>query len=90
MDERKKRLLYRATHRGTREADRLVGGYVEAHLSVLDSEAVGALELLMDESDVDLVNWIMGRAQPLPDRHRNLLDRMIDFKNKNQNIDKYR
>lgn len=90
MDERKKRLLYRATHRGTREADRLVGGYVEAHLSVLDSEAVGALELLMDESDVDLVNWIMGRAQPLPDRHRKLLDRMIDFKNKNQNIDKYR
>ena len=81
MDDRLKRLLYRATHRGTREADRLVGGYVEAHLNNLDESAIAALEDLMDESDVDLVNWIMGRAQPLPERHHGILSRIIDFKN---------
>jgi antitoxin CptB len=81
MDDRRKRLLYRATHRGTREADRLVGGFVEAHLNHLDEPTIAALEALMDESDVDLVNWIMGRAQPLPERHRVLLSRIIDFKN---------
>ena len=81
MDERQKRLLYRATHRGTREADRLVGGFVEAHLNALDEPTIAALEVLMDESDVDLVNWIMGRVQPLPEQHRVLLSRIIDFKN---------
>ncbi len=81
MDDRLKRLLYRANHRGTREADRLVGGFVEAHLNGLDEPTIAALEDLMDESDVDLVNWIMGRIQPLPDRHRDLLSRIINFKN---------
>lgn len=81
MDDRLKRLLYRANHRGTREADRLVGGYVEAHLNDLDAPTLAALEDLMDESDVDLVNWIMGRVQPLPERHRVILSLIIDFKN---------
>jgi succinate dehydrogenase flavin-adding protein (antitoxin of CptAB toxin-antitoxin module) len=35
----------------------------------------------MDESDVDLVNWIMGRVRPLPERHHGILNRIIDFKN---------
>jgi antitoxin CptB len=81
MDDRLKRLHYRATHRGTREADHLVGGFVEAHLNGLDMPTLAALEVLMDESDVDLVNWIMGRASPLPDGHRAILSRIIDFKN---------
>ena len=81
MDDRLTRLLYRANHRGTREADRLVGGYVEAHLNVLDEPTLVALEELMDESDVDLVNWIMGRTRPLPERHHAILSCVIDFKN---------
>ena len=67
MDERRKRLLYRATHRGTREADHLVGAFAEAHLEGLDEADLNRFEALLDESDVDLVDWLMGR-RPIPDR----------------------
>lgn len=82
MDDRLKRLLYRATHRGTREADRLVGGFAEAHLNDLDPDALERYEALLNESDVDLVNWIMGRNLPYPERHQAILSQIIDFKNK--------
>jgi antitoxin CptB len=81
MDDRRKRLLYQATHRGTREADRLVGGFAQAHLNDLEGDTLDRFESLLDESDVDLVNWIIGRVAPYPDRHDSLLKMMIDFKN---------
>jgi antitoxin CptB len=77
MDDRRKRLLYRATHRGTREADRLVGGFAEAHLEGLDEADLGRFEALLEESDVDLVDWLMGR-RPIPERLRSpLVQRMV-------------
>lgn len=79
MDDRRKRLLYRATHRGTREADRLVGDYAEAHLLDLESDLLDTFEALLDEADVDLVGWIFGRIAPFPGRYRAILTRMIDF-----------
>lgn len=79
MDERRKRLLYRATHRGTREADRLVGGFAQAHLTGLDAADLDRFEALLEESDVDLVDWLLDR-RAAPDRVRSpLLTRMIGF-----------
>ncbi len=80
MDERHKRLLYRATHRGTREADRLVGGFAQSHLESLDSTTLEQFERLLDENDVDLVRWLSGQEAPA-DVPRALLQMMIDFKN---------
>jgi len=82
MDERRKRLLYRATHRGTQEADRLVGGFARARLDDLDSHNLDRFEALLNESDADLVDWIAGRTPP-PALHDGILLRMmIDFMNK--------
>ena len=81
MDERRKRLLYRATHRGTREADRLVGGFAQAHVETLDSTALDQLESLLNENDVDLVRWIGGRGEPSDAASMPVLQMMIDFKN---------
>lgn len=66
MDERRKRLLYRATHRGTREADRLVGGFAEAYLDGLGSAELDLFEALLEENDVDVVDWLIGRKAPPP------------------------
>ena len=78
MDERRKRLLYRATHRGTREADRLVGGFAEAHLEGLGTADLDLYEALLEESDVDLVDWLMGRREA-PARHQTIIQKMKKF-----------
>ncbi len=58
LDPRRKRLLYRAWHRGTREMDLLMGRYAEAVIETLDETALAQFEALADALDADLFSWI--------------------------------
>ena len=62
---RRRRLLFRATHRGTAENDLLIGGFVRAHLDGFTAPELDALEALMDIPDNDLADWLTGRL-PIP------------------------
>ena len=62
---RLKRLRFRATHRGTREADMLLGGYFDATHTLWADDDIMWFEALMDEQDVDIIAWAL-RAQPAP------------------------
>ena len=62
---RRRRLLFRATHRGTVENDLLIGGFVRAHLDGFTAADLDALETLMDIPDNDLADWLTGRL-PIP------------------------
>jgi antitoxin CptB len=74
-DPRRRRLLYRATHRGTFENDLLLGGFVRDHLDVFTEDDLVALETLMDWPDVDLADWLTGR-RPIPDDAPAMLKRI--------------
>lgn len=65
LDIRRRRLLFRATHRGTQETDLLVGGYVAARIDRLTEPEMDALEAVMELPDVDLSDWLTGRV-PIP------------------------
>lgn len=65
QDPRRRRLLYRATHRGTFENDLMFGGFVRAHLADFDDAALTALEALLEIPDNDLADWLTGR-RPIP------------------------
>ncbi len=62
---RRRRLLFRATHRGTHETDLLVGGYVAPRLDSLTETDMDALEEVMELPDADLADWLTGR-RPIP------------------------
>jgi antitoxin CptB len=66
-DLRLKRLRYRAWHRGTREADLMVGGFFDAHAAGWSEGDLAWFEALMDEQDVDIMGWAMGTL-PCPAR----------------------
>jgi antitoxin CptB len=63
-DIRKKRLLFRSWHRGTREADLILGSFAEANLAGFDDKRLDRYEALLDCPDADLFDWITGRAPP--------------------------
>lgn len=76
-DPRRKRLLFRAQHRGMKEADILLGGYVDRHLGTMSDADVAGIEALFDEADNDLVNWILGK-EPVPtDKQSDVLEKLI-------------
>jgi len=64
-DARRRRLLFRSTHRGTFENDLMFGGFVRAHLTQFTDDELDALEALLDIPDVDLADWLTGR-RPIP------------------------
>jgi antitoxin CptB len=62
FDARRRRLLFRATHRGTKENDLLLGAYVKTHLAALAETDLAALEELLEIPDPVLADWLTGRA----------------------------
>jgi antitoxin CptB len=65
LDPRRKRILFRAWHRGTREMDLLMGQYTESVIADLSEADLDILETLSDEDDRDLLAWLTG-AEPVP------------------------
>jgi antitoxin CptB len=66
-DARLKRLRFRAWHRGTREADMLVGGYFDRHHEGWSDAGMDWFEALLEEQDVDIMAWAIGTL-PVPAR----------------------
>jgi antitoxin CptB len=62
------RARFRAWHRGTREADYMIGGFFDRHHASWDEAALVWFEALLDEDDVDIMAWALGTV-PVPDRY---------------------
>ncbi len=61
---RLKRLRLRAWHRGTREADLMIGGFFDSHASRWSEKEMLWFEALLEEQDVDIMAWALGTAEP--------------------------
>jgi antitoxin CptB len=64
-DPRRRRLVFRAWHRGTREMDLVMGRFTEAQVAAMTDDEVGDLERLMEANDRDVFDWVSGMA-PVP------------------------
>ena len=62
-----KRLAWRAHHRGTKEADLLVGGFFDAHSASWDADERAMFDAMLNEQDVDIMAWAHGATLP-PER----------------------
>jgi antitoxin CptB len=67
-EDRLKRLHYRAWHRGTREADYMIGGLFDTQHALWNDDGIAWFEALIDEDDVDIMAWALG-TQPVPPRY---------------------
>ena len=68
LSPRLARARFRAWHRGTREADLMIGGFFERHCAGWDEAALAWFEALLDEDDVDVMAWALS-ARPAPEKY---------------------
>lgn len=59
IEERRRRALYRAMHRGTKEMDWLLGKYAEARLEAMDDGELNEFERFMALPEPALQAWLM-------------------------------
>jgi antitoxin CptB len=80
-DGNRRKLHYRAWHRGTREADAMVGGFFDAYSHDWDAEQLAWFEQLLEEQDVDIMAWAMSIEPPPAAYVGPMMDQMrkLDF-----------
>jgi antitoxin CptB len=80
LDPRRKRTLYRAQHRGMKEADIFIGAFAEQKLATIPDDQLTRFEALLEEHDADIMDWIMGR-KPTPDAYEtDVMNLLKNFK----------
>jgi antitoxin CptB len=80
LDERRKRLLFRCWHRGTREMDLILGRFADAEITGLTDEDLEQLERLIEVSDVDLYAALTGDTTLDPEYAGRVFDRIKSFR----------
>jgi antitoxin CptB len=69
LDPRRRRILFRAWHRGIREMDLIFGQFADTELRDLPEAELDEFERILGEDDNELFKWICGE-QILPERLR--------------------
>lgn len=62
MDDRRKRILYRAKLRGMKETDLIVGGFAEENVAGMSEAELDQFEVLLEAPDADILDWLFDRA----------------------------
>lgn len=80
IENKRKKLIFRSWHRGTREMDLLLGSFADAHVPGFSEQELAAYEDLLKENDPDLYNWYSGREAPPENIHSPVLELFIQHK----------
>ena len=80
LDDRRKRLLFRCWHRGTREMDLILGRFADAEIAGLTDDELAELERLIEATDADLYAAVSGAAAPAPEYAGGLFERIKSFR----------
>ena len=79
LDVRRRRIAFRAWHRGMREMDLILGRFADQTLAVLAEDDLDAFEALLEWPDPDLYKWVSGEAVPPAKAKTAILARLRAF-----------
>jgi antitoxin CptB len=80
LEERRKRLLFRCWHRGTREMDLILGRFADAEIENLSDDELAQFESLMDVPDPDLYAALIGNIPPAAEYANRVFERIKSFR----------
>ena len=63
IENKRKRLIFRADHRGTKEMDLLLGSFAKKYVPEFDEQELAEFDQLLSHNDPDLYNWITGKEE---------------------------
>ena len=82
---RKKEILFKCTHRGTKELDILLGNYVSNHINELKSKELDYLDVILNFNDMDLFKILTKKKKINEKMNKFFVKKIIKF---NQNFNK--
>ncbi|MBK67496.1 MAG: succinate dehydrogenase assembly factor 2 [Rickettsiales bacterium] len=80
LDDRRKKLIFRSWHRGTREADLLIGSFAKENIPNFTEEQLAQFETIMERSDPDIYNWMTGREEEPEELKGDVMNMLKDYR----------
>jgi antitoxin CptB len=80
LDVRRRKLLFRAWHRGLREVDLILGRFADDNIETLKEAELSEFEALMQVPDGQLLSWLTGEMDVPASHDGPLFRRLRDFK----------
>jgi antitoxin CptB len=70
LEKTRRKLRFRAWHRGTREADLIMGQFADANIATMSPDELNQFDAILEAQDLDVYNWIIGK-EPVPVEFQN-------------------
>ncbi len=70
LEHRRKKLKFRAWHRGIKEMDLILGKYADENLARMSTAEMDRFSILLKQADDELYMWVSG-ARPVPEEFDN-------------------
>ena len=80
LERRRKRLAFRAWHRGMKELDLLIGGFADRHLGDLNEQQLDRFEALLDVPEPVMYRWLLHQERPSTNYDNDVMDLLLNFK----------
>lgn len=80
LDPRRRRILFRAWHRGIREMDLVLGSFCDAEIAALAEHDLDELEAIMAQTDGELLKWVTGERTVPAERDTPLFRRIAAYR----------
>lgn len=79
LQDRRKKLIFRSWHRGTREIDLILGRFADEYVPKFTEDEMGQYEALLLNPDPDIYNWVSGREPVPPEHDSTVIRKLIGF-----------
>lgn len=77
IENKRKRLIFRSWHRGTREMDLIMGSFADQFIPQMQEDDLALYDEILTYSDPDLYNWITGKEDAPANHINNVLEKLI-------------
>ena len=72
-----KKLLFKASHRGTKEMDIILGSFAEKNLETMNEENLKLFEEILEIPDPDLYKWFVSEDVSIPEKYNALVKEIL-------------
>ena len=79
-DNLKKQIMYRSSHRGTKEMDLLLGSFVKKYINIFDYNELLSLYEILEKDDDVIFKWYTGKKENINIPKNKVSDTLKKFK----------
>tara|TARA_B110000014_G_scaffold258921_1_gene245815 strand:- start:178 stop:441 length:264 start_codon:yes stop_codon:yes gene_type:complete len=83
LETYKKKIIYKASHRGSKEMDILLGNFINKYIELFNENELNIFDSILDCDDEDIYQWILGKKD-IPTRYENRVFSLLINNTQNQ------